>query len=194
MSNLVLFQVRLQTQPLPMLGQPLYFLELCPSFVGSALYQFKKILKSYLSNSRFGCRPSPYRQLEKNLCIQVPWIVSGKLLPKKAQKDFTKVKNDWVFDCKISLVVLKVSKKYLGYVLKLKRCKWILLNLFEISETEIAHCELTKNIALLLLDIRHKKRVLIEISSDFWSYPRRKFRCQAEIEFCLIVEEMIRTI
>ena len=41
MSNLVLFQVRLQTQPLPVPGQPLYFLKLCPVFVGSALYQFK---------------------------------------------------------------------------------------------------------------------------------------------------------
>merc|ERR1711935_1329466 len=47
----------------------------------------------HLTLSRFGCRPSPYRQLEKNLCILVPWIVSEKLLPKKAQKDFTK---EWV--------------------------------------------------------------------------------------------------
>ena len=136
MSNLVLYQVRLQTQPLPVPGQPLYFLILCPLSVGSVFYQFKsycifpcpisgsvadpaltgtyrattlfskivpnfcrlgiisiqKLLCFSLFNFRFGCRPNPYRQLEKNLCILVPWIVSKKQSPKKAQKDFTKVK------------------------------------------------------------------------------------------------------
>ena len=48
MSNLVLFQVRLQTQPLPVPGQPLYFLKLCPLFVGSTLYQFKSVIIFFL--------------------------------------------------------------------------------------------------------------------------------------------------
>ena len=72
------------------------FSKIMPTFCRLGIISIQKLLYFSLSNFRFGCRPSPYRQLEKNLCILVPWIVSGKQLPKKAQKDFTKVKNNRV--------------------------------------------------------------------------------------------------
>ena len=68
------------------------FSNIVPTFCRLGILSIQKLLYFSLSNFRFGCRPSPYRQLEKNLCILVPWIVSKKQSPKKAQKDFTKVK------------------------------------------------------------------------------------------------------
>ena len=74
------------------------FSKIVPNFCRLGIILIQKLLCFSLFNFRFGCRPSPYRQLEKNLCILVPWIVSKKQSPKKAQKDFTKVKKRLGFD------------------------------------------------------------------------------------------------
>ena len=78
------------------------FSKIVPTFCRLGInISIQKLLYFSLSNFRFAYRPRPYRQLEKKLCILVPWIVSKKQLPKKAQKDFTKVKIVEVFDREI---------------------------------------------------------------------------------------------
>ena len=92
MSSLVLFQVQVADPALTGTRATTLFSNIVPTFCRLGILSIQKLLYFSLSNFRFGCRPSPYRQLEKNLCILVPWIVSKKQSPKKAQKDFTKVK------------------------------------------------------------------------------------------------------
>ena len=98
MSSLVLFQVQVADPALTGTRATTLFFNIVPTFCRLGILSIQKLLYFSLSNFRFGCRPSPYRQLEKNLCILVPWIVSKKQSPKKAQKDFTKVKKRLGFD------------------------------------------------------------------------------------------------
>ena len=98
MSSLVLFQVQVADPALTGTRATTLFSNIVPTFCRLGILSIQKLLYFSLSNFRFGCRPSPYRQLEKNLCILVPWIVSKKQSPKKAQKDFTKVKKRLGFD------------------------------------------------------------------------------------------------